>query len=396
MAGLGARGVIDLAEHEEVLLALVVGEAQHVRAKALPELVVHVPHGVDAEAVNVEVLDPALVDVRHALDHSRVLREEVVEAGEVAEEGVFPGIGGVSAVVVHRHVVEPGRVLGCLLALCEHRRVGEGGVGAQGGESVGPRDVAGAEGVAFAVLVGRGVRADVGHPVAAVVADDVRGVVGDDVEVDLEAAVVGCADGVLHRLVAAEVRVDVLEVRDPVAVVAGGLVLCLHGLVGERGSDPDGVNAKALDVVELVLESFEVSALVVARIGGVVAADLRVAAEAAVVIGGIAVVEAVGHDEVEGVAGGSLCSCRGDGVGACVGAGREDASRDACGAEGDHAGGDPCGCSPMSGPCFGRHRSSVFAGECTRLHSGGQRSTGTGGTSTALTFPRGPELPPRL
>ena len=58
-----------------------------------------------------EVPDPRLVDVDHAVDDLRVLREEVVEAEEVAVLGVLAGERRVAAVVVERHVVEPGRDL---------------------------------------------------------------------------------------------------------------------------------------------------------------------------------------------------------------------------------------------------------------------------------------------
>ena len=54
------------------------------RAELLPELRVDVLHGVDAEAVDAEVLDPGLVDVDHPVDDLGPLGEQVVEAEEVA------------------------------------------------------------------------------------------------------------------------------------------------------------------------------------------------------------------------------------------------------------------------------------------------------------------------
>ena len=65
------------------------------------------------------------------------------------------------------------------------------------------------------------------------------------------------------------------------------------GLLDNRGN-PDGVDAKALDVVKLLGDSLEVSA--------VPGADLVLAvlvAPEGVVVRGIAVVEAIGHDEVD-------------------------------------------------------------------------------------------------
>ena len=104
----------DLAEGEEAGLAGVVGGLQDVRQELLPELEVDVLHRVDAEAVDVEVLDPRVVDALHARDDRVVLREQVVEAEEVAVEGVLARERRVAAVVVERDVVEPVRLLGRL------------------------------------------------------------------------------------------------------------------------------------------------------------------------------------------------------------------------------------------------------------------------------------------
>ena len=102
----------DLAEHEELLKTLPTGELEHFGAKLLPELVVDVLHGVDAEAIDPEIPYPGLVDVDHALNHPRVLREKVIEASEVTVERILgTGERRVSAVVVERHIVEPLRHL---------------------------------------------------------------------------------------------------------------------------------------------------------------------------------------------------------------------------------------------------------------------------------------------
>ena len=123
----GFRGVEDLAEHEELALAVVAGELQHLRPEPLPEGVVDVLHRVDAEAVDAEVGDPVLVDVDHPLDHAGVLGEQVVQAEEVAVVGVLADERGVAAVVVQGHVVQPGRHLEVLFAGVEDRVVREGG-----------------------------------------------------------------------------------------------------------------------------------------------------------------------------------------------------------------------------------------------------------------------------
>ena len=70
--------------------------------------------------------------------------------------------------------------------------------------------------------------------------------------------------------VGAEVRVDLGEVGDPVAVVAGRRpVLELDGLVLEDRGQPDRVGAEALDVVEPRAQAGQVAAVVEALAGRV-------------------------------------------------------------------------------------------------------------------------------
>ncbi len=289
-----------LAEHEEVGVAVPLGDGLQPRAEGLPELVVDVLHGVDPEAVDVEVLDPGLVDVGHPGDHLGSLGEEVVEAEEVAVLAVLAGEGGVAAVVVHRRVVEPGRDLHILLGRVQHRRVGERGRRVERGEGGRAGEVAVVEGRAVGLLVGRGVLGDVRRACALLVADHVGGVVGDDVEEDLDAPVVGVLDESREVGVGAQVRVDLGEVGDPVAVVAGGrAVLELDRLVGEDRGQPDRVGAETLDVVELRAQALQVAAVVVALAGRVEAGDVLVPAQPALVVGRVAVGEPVAHHEVE-------------------------------------------------------------------------------------------------
>ena len=72
-------GVENLAEDVEVLDALGLGPRQHRRDESLPELGVHMAGGVDAVAVNAELVDPAAIDLDEALDDTRVLGEQVVQ-----------------------------------------------------------------------------------------------------------------------------------------------------------------------------------------------------------------------------------------------------------------------------------------------------------------------------
>ena len=257
-----------LAEHEEVGLPVPVRVVEDPGTELLPELVVDVLHRVDAVAVDAELADPGPVDLGHALDHLRLLGEEVVEPEEVAVLAVLAGEGRVSAVVVAPRVVEPGRDLEVLLGRVQHRLVRERRRGIQRGEARRAGVVAVVERLAARGAVGRHVLRDVPRPCALLVADHVGGVVGDDVEEDLHPLLVRGLDQCGEVGVGAEVGVDLGEVGDPVAVVAGGRpVLELDRLVLEDRGQPDRVGPQALDVVELRAEAREVTPVVEA-LGG--------------------------------------------------------------------------------------------------------------------------------
>jgi hypothetical protein len=91
----------------------------------------------------------------------------------------------------------------------------------------------------------------------------------------------------------AQVRVDLLEMLRPVAVVAGEAELVVDPLVAHRRRQPERGGAQALDVVEPLAQSLEVTA--------VVAVDTRrvVFARPLVVVARIAVGEAIGHHEID-------------------------------------------------------------------------------------------------
>jgi hypothetical protein len=124
-------------------------------------------------------------------------------------------------------------------------------------------------------------------------------VVRDDVEEDLDPAAVRVVDQLPQLVVRAQVGIDLGEVRDPVAVVAGGLPLD-RPVLEDRGHPQRG-HAEALQVVELGAQAREIAAVVVALVGGIEARGLPVAGQPAAVVGGVAVGEPVGHDEVEGL-----------------------------------------------------------------------------------------------
>ncbi len=261
------RGV-GLAEHEEVLPAVRRRVRVERRRPLRPEPHADVLDGVDPEAVDGEVLHPPLVDPLHAVHDLGTLGPQVVQSGEVAVGRGLAGEGRVAPVVVHRRVVEPARDLGPARDL---RGVREGG-GGDGREPLAAVRVVGVvEGPAVLGQVGEGALGEVAGGLLPVV-HDVGGVVGDDVEEDLHALGVGLGDEVLEVLVGAEVRVDLGEVGDPVAVVAGGGVgpRALHRAVLEDRRHPDGGRAEPLDVVQPPGQALEVASLVETLVGGVV------------------------------------------------------------------------------------------------------------------------------
>ncbi len=342
-------GRVDLAEHEEVVPALPGRVGVEGRGPLRPELHVDVLHGVDPEAVDAEVPHPALVDPLHAPYDLGPLGPQVVEPGEVAVGGALTGEGGVAPVVVHRRVVEPRRDLDVLLRRGDGRGAREG-AGADLGEVPSPVRVVGVvEGLAVLRQIREGALGEVVVGLLLVV-DDVRRVVGDDVEVDLHALGVGLVDEGLEVLVGAEVRVDLGEVRDPIAVIArrGVRAVALYWLVLEDRSHPEGSGTQALDVVEPLDQALEVAALVEALVGGVVSGGEAGAGQAALVVARVTVGETVRQHEVElltggvvpGGLGGELRVGRGRRWGGRSGGERLD---ECCGQRGGGDRGDPSG-----------------------------------------------------
>src|SRR5215211_5299715 len=95
-------------------------------------------------------------------------------------------------------------------------------------------------------------------------------------------------------------RVDLGEVGDPVSVVPrGGPVLQLYSLVLEAGSEPDRGRAKTVDVVDAVQHPLEVAALIKALVRWIKTVLEAIAGDTSSVVGGRAVLESVGHHEVE-------------------------------------------------------------------------------------------------
>ena len=98
-----------------------------------------------------------------------------------------------------------------------------------------------------------------------------------------------------------EMRVDVGEVGDPVAVIAGAFLtrLALDRLIAEHRPDPDRRGAQALDIVQMLDQTLKVAAIVKSLGGGIKTGLQPIPREAAPIIGRIAIGEAVRQHEID-------------------------------------------------------------------------------------------------
>ena len=94
------------------------------------------------------------------------------------------------------------------------------------------------------------------------------GVVGNDVNHDVHSLSVGSVDEVLEVLLGSKVGVDLLPVSGPVAVVSSIKVV-------NDGGDPNGVEAHALNVVKVVLDSLPGASAIVAEVATTLGASVR-------------------------------------------------------------------------------------------------------------------------
>ena len=200
-------------------------------------------------------------------------------------------------------VVQPVGRLGVLLARRNERRIGP----------VRPRQLA--EVLALEAGVDRrprrpalprvGVVGDASIGTTAVralaILDHIGRVVHDDVHIDLQAPRVGRVDQGLEVGLGPEVRIDIGEVGDPVAVMRRRLLSrrALHRLVREDRRQPDRRRAQAPDVVQPAGRALQVAAVIEAGARRIEAVDQRPPVRAAMVIGRVAVLEAVGQQEID-------------------------------------------------------------------------------------------------
>jgi hypothetical protein len=93
------------------------------------------------------------------------------------------------------------------------------------------------------------------------------------------------------------------EIGDPIAVVASGFLLRrpLNRLVLHHRPDPDRTRAQRLDIIKLLRQALEIAAVVERLRRGIEPGLEPVSVEAAAIVGGTAVREAVGEHEVDHV-----------------------------------------------------------------------------------------------
>ena len=103
--------------------------------------------------------------------------------------------------------------------------------------------------------------------------------------------------------------VDFFEVFGPVAVIAAVALLRVPPFVCNRRGDPDGGCPEPLDVVEVTADAGEIAAAVARTVRGVVLV------RALAIVAGVAVLEAVDHQEI----GDLVAPVRGRGMQAQVG-----------------------------------------------------------------------------
>ena len=146
-----------------------------------------------------------------------------------------------------------------------------------------------------------GVLGEIGEPQILQVGEGgVACVVHHHVEDDPHAALVGLVHQGFQALFVAVVGIYLGEVERPVAVVGVEGEVPLFATADEavdlfhHGGDPDGVDAELLDVVELLGQPLEVTAMP----GGHFVLTILLTTEA-VIIGRIAVVEAVGQQKID-------------------------------------------------------------------------------------------------
>ena len=130
-------------------------------------------------------------------------------------------------------------------------------------------------------------------PLFGVVSEEIAHVVDHDVLDQIHALAMQPPAQVLHVAQAAVVLVHGHQVLGPVAVITAVLGRRTPPLVAHRRCDPDGCSTQIIDIAYFVDKAGKIAA-------GIMAVPSRVVfTDALVVVGGIAVIEAVQHHEID-------------------------------------------------------------------------------------------------
>ena len=271
----GEGGVVvneEFAEEDEVVFAFRGRVFADVVGPFFHPVVFDMLDGIDAEAVAIGGVDEVFEGLGDPVGDMAGVGGEIVGAFELAAEGLGEGVPVVDGAVV----VEPAEFVE--------------GVGVDA-VVVPPAEVRAAAGpIPFVIL-------------AIAEAIEVGGVVDDDIENDIDAAGVAGIDEILEVLEGAHHGIDMEEVRGVIHVVGRVAEVLALGVHLDAG-DPDGVDAHAGEVIEIVEETLPVAAVVVVAVlregfsglGPCGAVDAHGARR---VVGGVAIGKAVGEELVD-------------------------------------------------------------------------------------------------
>ncbi len=260
-------------------------------------------------SVDAIFVDPGRVDLDHSLNDAWVFGEHIIEAPEIAHGARFASERRVASVVIVDWVIEPRRSFDILFGRIDLDRVCVIGV-------LQPRKIC-----SRSVALTRKPRIDRAavHSAAALVRivrdasvrtvafaftfrkmDDVGRMVYDDIHVDLHSALVRSINEGLEVAICSEMRVDGRKIGNPISMISGALMAgeALDRLVLEDRREPDCGRAKILDVTQSAGQTLKVAPMIVTLVGRIEACDAPIARKTAPIVGGIAVLETVGHDEV--------------------------------------------------------------------------------------------------
>ena len=116
-------------------------------------------------------------------------------------------------------------------------------------------------------------------------------VIGNDIEKHFHVQLVCRGDEIPIVLQSAEMGIDGVEIDGAVAVII------LSSAIFDDGREPHSGDAEIFQISEMILHAAQIAAVPSARLGAIVGAGKF----RGFIVGGIAVGETVGHDEIEDV-----------------------------------------------------------------------------------------------